>query len=96
MRFFLVVLVACAALPAGAEAAVVSRTGGTLHYEAAKGERIVATLGETSGGAFVVRRANSPHQRLRPGAGGKRPPPRAVRCAGQSDARVHLGGRPGP
>ena len=49
MRFFLVVLVGCAALPAGAEAAVVSRTGGTLHYEAAKGERIVATLGETSG-----------------------------------------------
>ena len=90
MRCFLITLLACAVLPAGAGAATVSRTGGTLRYEAAKGERISAWVTETSGGAFLVRHGKSAHQRLVRGAGCKRNHTRELRCAGQGVVRVEL------
>ena len=56
MRCLLISLLAVAVLPAAADAATVSRTGGTLRYAAGKGERISAEFVETSGPAFLVRR----------------------------------------
>jgi hypothetical protein len=84
MGCLLIALLAVAALPAAADAATVSRTGGTLRYVAGKGERISAEFVETSGGAFLVRRAKNVHQRLVPGAGCRRGRAREVRCAGQA------------
>src|SRR4051812_26722254 len=62
MRFLLIAVLAVGALPAAADAATVSRAGGTLRYEAAKGERVSGSITETSGGAFLVRMAKQPHQ----------------------------------
>jgi hypothetical protein len=90
MRCVLIALLAVAALPVGADAATVSRTGGTIRYEAGKGERISGSVVETSGGAFLVRRAKNVHQRLVPGAGCKRSRPRELRCTGQGVARVEI------
>jgi Ca2+-binding RTX toxin-like protein len=88
MRILLIALLAVAALPAAADAATVSRTGGTLRYVAGKNERISAELIETSGGDFLVRKAKNVRQRLVPGAGCRRGGAREVRCAGQSVTRV--------
>ena len=88
MRILLIALLAVAALPAAADAATVSRTGGTLRYEAGKGERVSWEITETTGGAFLTRTAKRVHQRLIPGAGCKRSRAREIRCAGQGVARV--------
>ena len=91
MRFLLIVLLACAALPASADAATVSRAGGALRYVAAKGERVSGSITETSGGAFLVRVAKQPHQpRPVAGAGCKRSGPRELRCAGQGVVRLEI------
>src|SRR4051812_15217908 len=91
MRFPLIVLLACAALPASANAATVSRAGGTLRYEAAKGERVSGSITETSGGAFLVRMAKQPHQpRPVAGAGCKHSGPRELRCGGQGVVRLEI------
>jgi hypothetical protein len=90
MRIFLTTLLACIALPAAADAATVSRTGGTLRYEAGKGERIYGSVFETGDGAFVARRVKGAEQRLVPGAGCKRSQPREVRCAGEGVVRVEV------
>jgi hypothetical protein len=91
MRFPLIVLIACAALPASADAATVSRTGGTLRYEAAKGERVSGSITQTSGGPFLVRVAKQPHQpRLVAGAGCRHRGPRELRCAGKGVARLEI------
>src|SRR4029079_7289644 len=90
MRFLLIALLAVAVLPAAADAATVSRTGGTLRYEAGKGERISAQLAESSDGAFLARRAKNVRQRLDPGAGCRRSGAREVRCAGQRVTRVEI------
>jgi hypothetical protein len=90
VRILLIALLAVAALPAAADAATVSRTGGTLRYEAGKGERISGSVIETRGGAFLARSDTRAHQRLVPGAGCKRGRPHALRCAGQGVARVEI------
>ena len=90
MRILLIALLAVAAFPAAADAATVSRTGGTLRYEAGKGERISGSLSETSSGAFLARSDKSARQRLTPGPGCKRSRPREIRCAGQGVARVQI------
>jgi hypothetical protein len=90
MRILLIALLAVAALPAAADAATVSRTGGTLRYEAGKGERISGSLIETGGGAFLARSDKRAHQGLVPGAGCKRGRPHELRCAGQGVARVQI------
>ena len=90
MRCLLIALLAVAALPAAADAATVSRTGGTLRYVAGKGERISAEFVETSGAAFLVRRAKNVQGRLVPGAGCRRGRAREVRCAGQGVTRVEI------
>src|SRR5215213_4619816 len=90
MRILLIALLAVAALPTGADAATVSRTGGTLRYEAGKGERISGSLIETGGGAFLARSDKRARQGLVPGAGCKRGRPHELRCAGQGVARVQI------
>src|SRR3954463_6465946 len=103
MRILLIGLLAAAALPAAADAATVSRTGGTLRYEAGKGERISGSVIETGGGAFLARSDKRAHQRLvprarcqrgrapeRPGAGCKRARAHELRCAGQGVARLQI------
>jgi hypothetical protein len=91
MRFLLIVVLACAALPASADAVTVSRAGGTLRYAAAKGERVSGSITETSGGAFLVRVAKRPHQpRPVAGAGCKHSGPRELRCAGQGVVRLEI------
>jgi RTX calcium-binding nonapeptide repeat (4 copies) len=91
MRILLIALLAVAALPALADAATVSRTRGTLRYEAAKGERVSGSITETSGGGFLVRVAKQPHQpRLVAGAGCKHSGPRELRCAGQGVVRLEI------
>jgi hypothetical protein len=91
MRILLIALLAVAALPAAADAATVSRTSGTLRYEAAKGERVSGSVTETSGGAFLVRVAKQPHQpRPVAGAGCKHSGPRELRCAGRGVVRVEI------
>jgi RTX calcium-binding nonapeptide repeat (4 copies) len=90
MRILLIALLAAAALPAAADAATVSRTGGTLRYEAGKGERISGSVIETGGGAFLARSDKRAHQRLVPGAGCKRGRAHELRCAGQGVARVQV------
>ena len=91
MRILLIALLAVAAFPAAADAATVSRTDGTLRYQAGKGERISGSVTETSSGAFVARSDKSARQRLDPwrpaaSAGGQR----EIRCAGQGVARVEI------
>ena len=90
MRILVIALLALAALPAAADAATVSRTGGTLRYQAGKGERISGSLLETGGGDFLARSDKRAHQRLVPGAGCKRGRPHELRCAGQGVARVQI------
>jgi hypothetical protein len=90
MRILVTALLACAALPAAANAATVSRTGGTLRYEAGKGERISWQVTQTSDGVFLTRVAKNVHQRLTPGAGCKRSHAHEIRCAGQGVARVAI------
>src|SRR3954454_10574352 len=84
MRILLIALLAVAALPALADAATVSRAGSALRYEAAKGERVSASITQTGGGGFLVRIAKRPHQpRPVAGAGCRRSVARELRCAGQ-------------
>ena len=90
MRILLIALLAVAALPAAADAATLSRTGGTLRYKAAKGERISVQLTESSAGVFLARSAKNVRQRLVPGAGCRRGGAREVRCAGQGVTRVEI------
>jgi hypothetical protein len=90
MRILLIALLACAALPATADAATVTRTGDTLRYEAGKGERISWQVTETGDGAFLARLSKRVHQRLVPGAGCKRSRAREIRCPGQGVARVEI------
>src|SRR4051794_22244087 len=90
MRILLMALLAVAALPAVADAATVSRTGGTLRYEAGRGERISGSVIETGGGAFLARSDKRAHQRLVPGAGCKRGRAHELRCAGEGVARVQI------
>jgi hypothetical protein len=90
MRILLIVLLAVAALPAAADAATLSRTGGTLRYKAAKGEGISVQLTESSAGVFLARSAKNVRQRLVPGAGCRRGGAREVRCAGQGVTRVEI------
>jgi Ca2+-binding RTX toxin-like protein len=91
MRLLLVALLACAAVPAAADAATVSRTGDTLRYSAGKGERIAVDVSESSDGAFLIRRRAAFRQRRFPDAGCKRSSdPRQLRCAGQGIARVAI------
>jgi RTX calcium-binding nonapeptide repeat (4 copies) len=91
MRILLIALLAVAALPAVADPSTVSRTHGTLRYEAAKGERVSASITETSGGAFLVRVAKQPHQpRPVAGAGCTHSGPRELRCAGQGVLRLAI------
>jgi hypothetical protein len=91
MRIFLIALLAVAALPAVADASTVSRTHGTLRYEAAKGERVSASITETGAGAFLVRIAKQPHQpRPVAGAGCTHSGPRELRCAGQGVLRLAI------
>src|SRR4051812_30301333 len=90
MRILLIGLLAAAALPAAADAATVSRTGGTLRYEAGKGERISGSVIETGGGAFPARSDEQAHQRLVPGDGCKRGRAHELRCAGQGVARLQI------
>ena len=90
MRVLLIALLAVAAFPAAADAATLSRTGGTLRYKAAKGERISVQLTESSAGVFLARSAKNVRQRLVPGAGCRRGGVREVRCAGQGVTRVEI------
>ena len=90
MRILLIALLAVAALPAAADAATLSRTGGTLRYKAAKGERISVQLTESSAGVFLARSAKNVRQRLVPGAGCRRGGAREVRCAGHGVTRVEI------
>ena len=90
MRILLIALLAVAALPAAADAATVSRTGGTLRYQAGKGERISGSVTETSSGGFQARSDKNARQRLTPGPGCKRSRPREIRCSRQGVARVEI------
>jgi hypothetical protein len=91
MRVLLIVLLACAALPVSADAATVSRAGGTLHFKAAKRERVSGSITETSGGTFLIRVAKQPHQpRPVAGAGCKHSGPRELRCGGKGVARLQV------
>ena len=90
MRVLLISLLAVAALPAAADAATVSRTGGTLRYAAGKGERISGSVIQTGGRAFLVRADKRARQRLVPGAGCKRGRSHELRCAGDGIARVEV------